>query len=63
MLNQGPRGLLPGEIPVILNICADREPMARCPANSYAASLSYCAPLEAHGPEHHFLALTAVLVW
>ena len=29
-----PRGLLSGDI------CADRDPMARCPVNSYAASLS-----------------------
>ncbi len=36
----GPGGLLPKEIPGILNICADREPTAICPVNSYAASLS-----------------------
>jgi hypothetical protein len=28
------------EIPGILNICADREPSAICPVDSYAASLS-----------------------
>src|SRR5260221_9023141 len=36
----GPGGLLPGEIPSILNICADRESLARCPVDFYAASLS-----------------------
>ncbi len=36
----GPGGLLPGEIPSILNICADCEPLARCPVDFYAASLS-----------------------
>ena len=36
----GPGDLLPGEIPGIPNICADCEPMARCPVNFYAASLS-----------------------
>ena len=35
-----PGGLLPGEIPGILNIRADREPMARCPVDFYGASLS-----------------------
>ena len=34
----GPRGLLPVEIPSILNICC--EPIARCPVNFYATSLS-----------------------
>jgi uncharacterized protein (DUF427 family) len=36
----GPGGLLPEEIPGILNICADCEPMASCPVDFYAASLS-----------------------
>jgi hypothetical protein len=34
----GPGGLW--EIPGILNICADREPIAGCPVNPDAASLS-----------------------
>jgi hypothetical protein len=38
--NQARGGLLPGEIPGILNICVDCEPMARCPVDFYAASLS-----------------------
>jgi len=36
----GAGGLLPGEIPRILNICAYCEPIARCPIDVYAASLS-----------------------
>jgi hypothetical protein len=36
----GEEGFLPGEIPGILNICADCEPLARCPVGFYAASLS-----------------------
>ena len=35
-----PGGLLPGEIPGILNVCPGCEPIARCPVDSYAASLS-----------------------
>ena len=40
--NAGPGGLLPGEIPGILNICHYMccEPIVRCPVDSYAASLS-----------------------
>ena len=38
LMKSGPRGLLPVEIPSILNICC--EPMARCPVDFYAASLS-----------------------
>src|SRR5260370_33674309 len=36
----GPGGLLSEEIPGILNICADCEPMVSCPVDFYAASLS-----------------------
>src|SRR5260221_9943486 len=36
----GPGGLLPEEIPGILNICADCESMVSCPVDFYAASLS-----------------------
>jgi hypothetical protein len=38
VINQGPRALW--EIPGILYICADREPISGCPVNPYAASLS-----------------------
>jgi hypothetical protein len=38
LMKSGPRGLLPVEIPSILNICC--EPIARCPVDFYAASLS-----------------------
>ena len=37
LMKSGPGGLLPVEIPSILNICC--EPMARCPVDFYAASL------------------------
>ena len=40
MINQARQGFLPGEIPGILNMCADRELMARCAVDFYAASLS-----------------------
>jgi len=40
MINQARQGFLAGEIPGILNICADRELMARCAVDFYAASLS-----------------------
>jgi hypothetical protein len=33
-------GLLLEEIPGILNMCTQREPVASCPVDSYAASLS-----------------------
>src|SRR5258708_3519416 len=38
LMKSGPGGLLPVEIPSILNICC--EPMALCPVDFYAASLS-----------------------
>ena len=36
----GAGSLLSGEIPDTLNICAYCEPIVRCPADFYAASLS-----------------------
>jgi len=45
-MKAGPRGLLPVEIPSILNICC--EPIARCPVDFYAASLSFAKILEGH---------------
>ena len=38
LMKSRPRGLLPVEIPSILNICC--EPIAHCPVDFYAASLS-----------------------
>ena len=44
MFNQGPGGLLLKEIPGILNICADCEPMDRCPVALAASCASGISP-------------------
>jgi hypothetical protein len=39
MINRARRRFASG-VPGILNICTDREPIARCPVDFYAASLA-----------------------